>query len=418
MILSKGQEEALQSIKNIQKSHPQGGGIVVISGPAGTGKTSLLSAALNDWNGKLVVVAPTGKAALRVRESSGIKASTIHSWMYSPVEDEETGEVKFEKKMAGDIDYPENGFIIIDEASMVSFDVFRDLYAYAKSLGLNLVFIGDGFQLPPVESDANKQEFSVFMNDFPANYKVELTEVFRQALDSPIIRASVAVRTGKYVSDVLAELPMVFKDNLFKESSRLCDTGNGTVICHRNTTRHEINSQTRNLLGYKTDVVEKGEQVLVRKNNYITDIYNGEIISINSKPELIGSEVVTDSVTRNSVYFDFYESSFVGAKNGRKIVFANEQTFGNTKDMKGSLIDKKARSLIRAVYPELKPSARPQFVHTNFGYSLTCHNSQGSEFPEVLVCVEDTIRVDTLFGRKWLYVALTRAKKRVSSCPY
>ena len=96
MNLTAGQQQAIDTIAEMKRDWPNGGAVCVISGVAGTGKTSLLRVLGEIYHDRLVVVTPTGRAAVRVKEATGIKASTIARWQYIPHEDESTGHLKFE----------------------------------------------------------------------------------------------------------------------------------------------------------------------------------------------------------------------------------------------------------------------------------------------------------------------------------
>lgn len=366
------------------------------------------------------VLTPTGKAAVRVRDATGAKAKTIHRWLYEPIEDEESGDVTFKHREIGTVDIPSSGVIIVDEASMVGFDVFSDLYSYAKRLELNVVLIGDGFQLPPVEPEIIKQEFSVFSAEFPANFKIQLTEVLRQALDSPIIRVSMKVRTENFVGDALGELESVVESKLYPEALAVWE-GDGATISHRNITRHQINNGIRKLKNLAEGVPVQNEPLLITRNNYQLEVYNGEIMPLLKTPSKLNKVPypVSDRYRNAATFVDFYVSEMWTPWGKREVVIADKEIFGTLGDVGVAAVRKASKRLLESHYeaPEKdEPDKRPVYTNANMGYALTAHKSQGSEFGNVLVVMEPTIRLNSVEGRRWIYTALTRAKKKARLC--
>jgi ATP-dependent exoDNAse (exonuclease V) alpha subunit len=194
--LTKGQEKGRQMVGRLLDEEE--GKFAVLSGYAGTGKTTMLKVVAEEQGAPLVLT-PTGKAALRVAEATGLQASTIHRWLYKASEDAKTGEPRWSKKPVNEIFIPTNGLIVIDEASMVSQELWQDVWSFCKPLGLKLLLVGDRFQLPPVVRKNDDGEWKSFsaLTDLPTDFRTDLTEVCRQALDSPIILASMAIRAGE-----------------------------------------------------------------------------------------------------------------------------------------------------------------------------------------------------------------------------
>jgi ATP-dependent exoDNAse (exonuclease V) alpha subunit len=423
MNLTAGQETALQCIRDLQANFPEGGGVGVISGYAGTGKTTLIRVIDEECEGGAYVITPTGKASVRVREATGAKSQTIHRWLYQADEDEKTGELKFKKKPIGSVEIPQCGFVIVDEASMVGFDVFRDLYLYAKHNGLNVILIGDGFQLPPVEMEKAKQAFSVFDPEFPAHFKIQLTEVLRQALDSPIIRVSMGIRTGQWAEDALGDLPKVLPSKLHEEAHRVFEA-DGASICHRNATRHTINAGIRTIRQLPDMQVQIGEPLLVTQNNYSYDVYNGEVITALSDPEMINLTpvAVRDRFKNASTYVNYYKVNVLSPTNGKvPAMIADKEVFGQLGDVGPYAVRRSGMDLVNTIYGEVefdkdRITKIPRHLHANLGYTLTAHKSQGSEFGEVLVVMEPSVRLGTIEGRRWAYTAVTRGKRLASVC--
>jgi exodeoxyribonuclease-5 len=411
MNLTQGQEDALKAVESLNKAHPNGGGILIINGPAGTGKSTLIKT-IADQAGDPLVLAPTGKAALRVRDVAFCRTSTIHKWMYIPDEDPETGEVFYRNKSLLEVDSPGFHSIIVDEASMVSRELWNDLYKYAVGLGVNVILIGDEFQLPPVASADDK--FSVFDKDFKYDIKVSLTEVLRQALDNPILKVATAVRIGNDYTLELSKLPIIEKSKLL---DGCVDTysADGVIICHTNETRFNFNNDIRKSLG-RILGIESKEPVLVIRNNYQLDIFNGEVFAIKNVIGSIGLKTVKDKFKNKSCYMDFIR---VQLQNGDECILSQEQLSNKTNEIDFKFINKQSNILSKQIAKRegLDKSNIP-YLHANYGYVMTCNKAQGSEWDNVLTIIEPTIKITTLSGRRWLYTSLTRSKKNIKLCWY
>lgn len=411
-IPTQGQAEALAVIRSMPERFPGGGGVAVISGYAGTGKTTLLKVLAEEHPG-LFVLTPTGKAAVRVKQAAGCEGMTIHRWQYNPTKDEKTGEYRFTTRQSSELRIPVNKTLIIDEASMVQKQVWDHLYFFCQALGLNIVLIGDGFQLPPVEIDPTKKAFSVFADDFPAQVKVNLTEVLRQALESPIIRISTDIRTQADITGPITQLDIVTEKKL---EDALLETyeRKGVIICHKNATRHSTNARIRQLRGLPEGELVAGEPLLVTKNNYSLGVFNGEVFDIRELRRKHDSVAVVDRYKNISMYMTFQELDIQDIPDPAAI--ALEEIFGKIGAIDPDAISKASRFHMKRMYSLDYNDAHPQHLHANLGYTLTCHKSQGSEWGEAVVVMENSVRIGTQEGRRWLYTALTRAKEKVRVC--
>jgi exodeoxyribonuclease-5 len=406
MNLTKGQEEALIAIKKVQKSHPGGGGIVVIAGAAGTGKSSFLSVLSDEYPGTFVLT-PTGRAALRVKEVANCDAYTIHKWMYNAVENPKTEEVTFSLRGIGEVKIPPNGLVIVDEASMLGSKIFKELYQYTKALGLNLILIGDHFQLQPVE---NENGFSVFAENFPADYKVTLTEVLRQALESTIGRVCTSVRVDKFYLEALRELPQVSYDCIGMEACKTWRNG-GVVICHKNQTRYEINAKARAAESLPEEPIS-GEPLLILKNDYKLDIYNGEVVEAEDNARGLGPIVVTDRYMNVSTEANLYLID-IRTPQGIKPIVVTDKELNGDKTVRPVCLYNSVKNFVKK--KQLMDKS-PSVVSASFGYCLTAHKMQGSQTPQVTVVIEDSCRPTTYEGRRWIYTAITRAERNAIIC--
>lgn len=430
MNLTFQQEEAFAMIQRIASSKKTE--IGVVRGYAGTGKTTLLGV-VADKLGDICVVTPTGKAALRVREATKVKARTIHMWMYAPDEDER-GKPVFRRKALERIYRPRSGLMVIDEASMVDEDLWDEFYGTCKALGLSIVAIGDSFQLPPV-NNGEDGPFSLLSKDFYFDESVELTEVMRQALDSPIIHASMEIRQNQ-IDEALAKIPFTRPSKLLTEAVRVVDDG-GALICWTNALRHKLNRQIREAKGFG-DTLHEGEPLLVLKNDYDLNVYNGEIVNFErwsdpgpkmvSVPDRLKKSDFKVTVGRAKIHSENIKLNPEYTTAEGEIVsreyagLCTEEIFGHAEILMGTPWDKENVEVSPGISQKGLASAaqthgiRAPHLHANFGYTLTCHKAQGSEWNEVVVVVSPRMNLYSMDSRRWLYTAATRARERLSIC--
>lgn len=365
MIFTEDQENALNVVVdwyNRKFREPY----IYIAGFAGVGKTTFIKSLKNLLTENTVYASFTGKAA-QVLESKGcIPASTVHGLIYIPIEDSD-GNVKFvlsPKDMLAGIE-----LIILDEASMISDALAQDLL----SLDIPILAIGDPAQLPPVEGSGffTRNEPSYMMRN-----------IVRQALDSDIIRVSKEIREGKEISY------QVGKDVAIIPMSKFDIASLGKfdqIICGTNKTRQTLNSKYRELQGISGSPLTIGEKVIATMNNYKypVKIFNGSLWNVtkfgkgrypNTTNLCIENpkETIKDVMTHD----DCFLGRFVEAK----------------KAFRQSHVQK-------------------QFVPFDYGYAITAHKSQGSQWDSVLIFDESNIFFD--LKKEWLYTAVTRAAKKV-----
>jgi exodeoxyribonuclease-5 len=353
MIFSNDQEQAAIAINAFIKD---GGDepYLTIHGLAGTGKSTLLSAVVREQD---VLCAYTGKAASVLRKKTGRDVSTIHSVIYDfkgmlKDEEDENNHKRhpvFIKKH--DEDELSGEFVFIDEASMLGERIAKDLL----NTGAKLIVTGDPGQLPPVMD-----------SQFFIHPHVTLTEIHRQALESPIIRQAHSVRnSGGYVSDgdgfvVTREM----HDELLEQHD--------IVLCWRNTTRIWLNKRRRTMLGFGP-VLRAGEPVMCLKNDHGLKIYNGMIFTL-----VYDREPGTDMVIQDDL--------------GQRIAITNPTVEMIDEDFDQNRYD-----------DDFSPFA--------IAYACTTHKAQGSEWQRVLIIDEHR---QAEGRRSWLYTSVTRAIERVT----
>lgn len=183
--LSPDQHSALDALRAFTSGTER---VIALSGPAGTGKSTLIGHFLRETDLLSVhLTATTHKAAAVASSLSGSEAKTVHKLFgLRPVNDHDTGETRLERRAAPGAEH--GSLVIVDEASMVDRTLFQRLAADAEELDLKLLFVGDPYQLPPVsEAEGVPPVFVVAPT-------LHLRTVHRQAADNPIINLASAFR--------------------------------------------------------------------------------------------------------------------------------------------------------------------------------------------------------------------------------
>lgn len=337
-------------------------------GYAGTGKTTLAKDLTNAVSGTVLFATFTGKAALQLRKKGCDDASTIHSLIYKVDVCEKTGEAIF--RLNPESDLASAKLLVIDEVSMVSEELAADLLSYNKPI----LVLGDPAQLPPVKGEG------FFINSAP---DVMLTEVHRQARDNPIIDLSMRIREGhrlqrgRYGSSAI-----INRSDVDQAELRSLVLGADQVLCGLNRTRVTYNRRIRTLKGMAGSAPHHpavGERLICLRNNRTKHLFNGSLWEVDEVGDKFGRiDMVVRSLDeqRDPVRIEVYEEFFRGT----------EATLG---------------------WRERKKS--DEFT---FGWAITCHKSQGSQWNDVVVFDESGAFREA--QAHWLYTAVTRAAERVT----
>lgn len=369
MSWSPQQEAAIKAV-NAWLRDPNGPQVFRLFGFAGTGKTTLAKAMAEGVKGDVLYACFTGKAALVLRKKGCVGASTIHSLIYKPIEDEETGITKF--ILNADSPAGRAGLLIIDEVSMVGEELARDLLSY----GTRVLVLGDPAQLPPVKGEG------FFINSEP---DVMLTEVHRQAADNPIIRMSMDVREGRGLQvGTYGDSRVVRRREIGKDAMREIVVASDQLLCGMNKTRQSFNERIREIHGRaglaKQHHPVAGERLVCLRNNRDLGLLNGglwEVTKVTARHSLI--EIGAKSLDEPNL-------PHIETK-------VPEEFFAGTEKS----LDWK---MLKRV---------DQFT---YGYALTVHKSQGSQWDNVLLFDEsDVFREDR---DKHLYTGITRAAERIT----
>ncbi|WP_370677582.1 ATP-dependent RecD-like DNA helicase [Pleomorphomonas sp. PLEO] len=357
------QDAALKAVSKWLKKNRGQKPWFYLGGFAGTGKTTLAKRIAEDVKGKVTFGAFTGKAALVLRSKGCEHASTIHSMIYKPREDV-PGVTEFVINRESHI--RSSALVIIDEVSMVGEDLGKDLLSF----GVPVLVLGDPGQLPPVKSEGF---FTKHEPDFM------LTDVHRQAAENPIIRMSMDIREGRAVGfGAYGESRVIPTGIIGRKEVLAADQ----VLCGLNRTRTENNQKIRRLKGIDSFWPTVGERIVCLKNNRDKGLLNGglwEVAKIvDSDDEAIIMIVlpIDAGMVQQGVEVTVHRAFFEGTER------------------------------------ELPWYERARFDEFDFGYALTVHKAQGSQWDDVIVFDESrSFRAD---HARWLYTAVTRAAEKVT----
>ena len=388
MELTNAQQKGLEIAVARHKSREK---YTVISGYAGTGKSTLVRFiidALDVDEDKVAYATYTGKAAEVLRKKGNPNAMTLHRLLYDSIPRQGGGFIRIPKKQ---LDY---SIVVVDEVSMVPKTMVDMLLAHR----VYILFLGDPGQLPQID----KKEAHNLL-DHP---HVFLDEVMRQAVESEIIQLTMKIRNGE-------DIPFMHGKEVIVVPKAELVTGHLTwadiIICATNKTRHNMNKQKRELLGY-SGVLQTGERVIV-KRNYWEDcdedgnaLVNGTIGTVANPYE---SFVRIPSYVKN----DRRDLPLIGCiftPDGGK----SFDTFEIDKDYllkEEPCVDWRVSYQLGKLKPKIGDILPKQ---ATYGYALTCHAAQGSEFDKVLV-IEESFPFDKTEHQHWLYTAATRAAEKL-----
>jgi len=372
--LSDTQERAIDQITAWYRAGPPWRDFY-LAGYAGSGKSTLTDEAIRrlraDGCGRVVTGAYTGKAAYVLRNKGNANAKTIHSMIYSPVEDDVTGEVTFQIDPDGDAANAD--MIVLDECSMINEEMAADI----RSFGKPILVLGDPGQLPPVSGAG------AFTNRDP---DVFLTEIHRQAAESPIIRLATMARQGQPIA-VGEYGPGVRVVPYDAAAGQYVYDPEAQVICGLNRVRWNLTQKMRTRAGLDGRYPIAGEPIMCCRNNKQMGIFNGQQGALDSfQPD--------QDRTRD------------GATLGLISATLDVGVTVRSEDCAQYLFDQHFTGPLRA--PRL-PKGTLEF---DWGYVLTCHKAQGSQWPRITI-IDDSgsFRED---ARKWLYTAITRAETELT----
>ena len=419
----------------------------ILLGYAGTGKTSMMAAlvqAYKELQQKVVLLAPTGRAAKVLSRYAHTPAYTIHKFIYRQ---KKLGEEVFS---LNDNLY-KNTLFIVDEASMISgirdnqtFGsgiLLDDLVKYVYSGdGCSLLLLGDNAQLPPIGIELSPALREEYMAKYSLNITTHtLTEVARQALDSGILSNATTLRhvalnphnsAGKDMWGYLqqsADLEMISgSDFIEKIEESYRDIGaEQTIILTRTNKRTNIYNQgIRARILWREEEIENGDRLMVSKNNYFwTEKYenlpflaNGDMLEISrlrNIREMYGFHFADAQLRALDydweidavIWLDTLHSDSPEMNNG-----LHRELFGRIAEDYPELAHNR-KKLIETIYQSPYYNA----LQVRFAYAVTGHKSQGGQWKHVYIdpYKGGELHADEEGFYRWLYTAVTRASEKV-----
>jgi exodeoxyribonuclease-5 len=359
------QDAALQAVSDWLKAKPGKNGtppVFRLFGYAGTGKTTLARHIADGVSGDVKFAAFTGKAALVMRNKGCDDASTIHSLIYRA---RESGVEQPSFELWDDAPASKAKLIVIDECSMVDAELGRDL----MSFGCPLLVLGDPAQLPPIQGGG-------FFTD--AEPDAMLTEVHRQAQDDPIVRLSMLVREGETIEiGRYGDSEVVRRSALDPDRVMQADQ----ILVGRNNTRRSYNMRVREKQDITDPLPVAGDKLVCLRNNRKKALFNGGLWRVKARAQS-KSRIITMRLIPDEEF---------GAKITKVSVRA---------DCFGGAIE------------DIPWEQRKPYDEFDFGYVLTVHKSQGSQWDDVVLFDESFAFQES--RARWLYTGITRAARRLS----
>lgn len=388
MELTRKQEEGLRiAIDRYNHNEPY----TVIAGYAGTGKSTLINfiiAALEvNPEDEVAYITFTGKASEVLREKGCPNAMTAHKLLYYSKQ-MPNGKFFYRPRPSLEKDYK---VIVVDEVSMLP----KDMWDLLLTHGIYVIACGDPFQIPPIDKNQD--------NGILNNPHIFLDEVMRQAKESDIICLSMDIREGKKIN------PFKGNDTQVFNKKDLCDGmyfWADQILVSTNKSRHDINSYIRDDLGRGFEP-EINDKVICLRNCWDTlsekqcdPLINGSIGTISAMHMesidyiIMGQKVtapvlVTDLITSNDEYKNLH-IDYTALTTGEKF-FNPRQEYVIRKNKQN---------------PELP-------IEFNFGYAITGHRAQGSQWNKVLV-LEEFFPFEKIEHARWLYTTVTRAAEKLT----
>lgn len=427
------QAEALRSLTEFACQR-RAGEVFILNGYAGTGKTSLIGAlisAMGAYKMRTRVLAPTGRAAKVAEKYSARKASTVHRHIYR--HETVNGVITFSLGHNSSVDT----LYIIDEASMITDgegrSMLKDLIRYVYSTaGCGMVLVGDTAQLPPVgQSDSPAMSVERLSGYGLRVRHAELTEIARQQSDSGILMNATKVRqeleSGCFgmpeLSARYADVRVVsfydFEDSL---SSSWSEVGKEeTIIITRSNYRaNAINASVRRQVLYSEEPLERGERLVISKNNYY---WTREVSGINFLAN--GETVNVEWIGKLEKAYGFSFADVELRVSGSDKIVSAKLLLESLQSEGPSMPQRQMQEFYKRVCASKEGSENERMMsaledlHYNalqakYAYCVTCHKAQGGQWRHVYIDLSslalDTVEESFL---RWLYTALTRATDKV-----
>lgn len=384
---------------------------IAMSGYAGTGKTTVIgnTAATilkENPNKALRFLTFTGKASMVLSQklnSFGISpdratCSTIHSYMYLCLGmNKKTLQPEFARKMG---DTLEGDILVIDEASMISTKLFSDLLRLEKPM----IFVGDPGQLPPI----NDTVFQPLVDT-----ELSLKVVHRQAQENPIIRLATDTRNhipipkGVVPGGKVAKFCIRDKKGkqVFESFQAQVGKEDTVILCGKNYTRVSLNRRVRYTQGFVDVKPVSGERMVCLKNDKAKQLFNGQCVYVKKADVITNENIPEDDIALYMVVQPEGEE-----RNIECMAYAKSINNSKPSELNKKMgADKKALEYLTGAYPHLG-----DLTLFDYGYAMSVHKSQGSEWEKVVLRDERMgVQQSEDDYYRWLYTGVTRAKDKL-----
>ncbi len=430
---------------------PDDRAVFMLCGYAGTGKTTLVSALVRTFlqlQRHVVLLAPTGRAAKVFSSYSGKGAFTIHKWIYRQKSIlDATCFTLSDNRLR-------NALFIVDEASMIaggglsgfgSGSLIDDLVEFVYSGdGCRLLLLGDTAQLPPVGEELSPSLSPSYLSGMGLSVtRVELTQVMRQSEGSGILTNATMLRNIISAGDV-AVLPRLklkgFADISIVTGETLIETieteyanvgvDETIVLCRSNKRANIYNEGIRRRILYREDELNRGDVLMVVKNNYYWLEHVGkEDKSLLEKLDFVANGDVAEIMRVGgiedmygfrfadvSLFFPDYECEMdvkillntLTSESPSLTKSENEQLFAAVWDDYDDIRAKRKRM------EKLREDPYYNAMQVKYGYAVTCHKAQGGQWKTVFLdqgfVSPEGLTADYF---RWLYTAFTRATEHL-----
>jgi len=387
MILTKKQE---QGLKTCIEKYINGEKYCVISGYAGAGKSTLVKFIVQNLPGinpgeDVVYACYTGKAAQVLLKKGNKNVLTLHKLLYESIPKPDGTFFRIPKAT---IDYK---VVIVDEVSMAPKQLMELLFSH----NVFIIALGDPFQLPPVDKNQD--------NGLLNNPDVFLDEIMRQALDSEIIRLSMQVRNKEsFDYSVGSDVIVMPKKDLNTGVLKWADQ----ILVGTNATRVAINNKMRDLMG-RGNKPENGDKVICLRNYW-------DRLATNYDPLVNGTIGYIDEVYETYNRVPGWAGNDIIKVLNAKFTSDSDADFGFLQMDEKQILTGERCLDFKKIYKLTSNWRTAHLVPMEFtyGYAITVHKSQGSEWDNVCV-LEESFPFDREEHARWLYTAITRASSKL-----
>ena len=387
MILTNKQEEGLKiAVARYNAKEPW----TCISGYAGTGKSTLVRfiiQALGLETNDVAYVTFTGKAASVLRHKGCPNAMTAHKLLYYSKR-LPNGKYIFSPRKTLENNY---SLIVVDEISMLPKSLWELLLSHKR----HIIALGDPFQIPPIDKNADNH-----ILDKP---HIFLDQIMRQAEESEIIRLTMDIREGKPIAYFKGQEVQVLPlrevvDGMYHWADQ--------IICATNRKRQEINNYMRAAAGRGSEP-EIGDKIIALRNCWDTLDKSGTNALVNGTIGTLGDFV---PCMQSFPLYGVPDAPILQAQ----ILTDEDGVFEDVIIDHQALRDGKPFLTSEQSYRVWKnPMSRPlEPIEFNYGYAITGHKAQGSQWDKVLV-FEENFPFDKIEHARWLYTSCTRASDKL-----